>query len=361
MPSPVPTPVAAALGLVPTVLGGVRRLPGKAVQLPVYAVSHALTSIGTVRQGYDDLAERGERLIARLRGTSFDELEDSFEDRLKGTPLAKPYDRVEDALEDAGESVTRLVRKSTGKARSAAGTATRSVGEGLDKAADTAEGAADKAAAAPAAKAEKPKKAAKKAGAKASKAAEKAADATAKAADQVEAKAADVEGKAEATVEAPAVPDAEAPKGEPTPAATQPDHAKVDTAAAPDVVDTVEQVSEKVGGEVLAHDELPLPDYDHLTLGSLRGRMRSLDLPQLVQIRDYEKAHADRLPIVTMLDNRIAKLANDPTAPLSGGGQAPEEKASARGGSKVDPQTADPAASNPTVAFGGLGGAGKPS
>jgi hypothetical protein len=28
MPSLVPTPVAAAIGLVPTVLGGVRRLPG---------------------------------------------------------------------------------------------------------------------------------------------------------------------------------------------------------------------------------------------------------------------------------------------------------------------------------------------
>ena len=65
------------------------------------------------------------------------------------------------------------------------------------------------------------------------------------------------------------------------------------------------------GDEVLAHDDLPLPDYDHMTLGSLRGRMRSLSVDQLVQIRAYEKAHADRLPIVTMLDNRIAKLAED--------------------------------------------------
>jgi hypothetical protein len=43
--------------------------------------------------------------------------------------------------------------------------------------------------------------------------------------------------------------------------------------------------------------------------------MRSLTVEQLVQIRDYEKAHADRLPIVTMLDNRIAKLASDASAP----------------------------------------------
>jgi hypothetical protein len=117
-------------------------------------------------------------------------------------------------------------------------------------------------------------------------------------------------------------------------------------------------VSATIGGEVVAHDELPLPDYDHLTLGSLRGRMRSLDLPQLVQIRDYEKAHANRLPIVTMLDNRIAKLANDPTAQLSGGGAAGSDQGGkAKGGSKVSPTTADDAASNPTIAFGGLGSA----
>lgn len=298
MPSPVPTPVAAALGLVPTVLDGVRSLPGKAVQLPVYAVSHALTSIGTVRQGYDDLAERGERLIAKLRGTSFDELEDRFEDRLQGTPLARPYDRIEDGLEDAAETVTQLVRSGTGKA--------------------------EKAVAKPA------KKAAKKA--------------------------------AEKPVQLDLdVPEAEAPKGEPTPSAPKVEAVKVETAASSEVVEKVEEVSATVGGEVVSHDELPLPDYDHLTLGSLRGRMRSLDLPQLIQIRDYEKAHANRLPIVTMLDNRIAKLATDPTTPLSGGGQTPEEKAAPAGGSKVSPQTADPGASNPTVAFGGLGGASKPS
>ncbi|TBR17511.1 MAG: hypothetical protein EPO57_09070 [Chitinophagaceae bacterium] len=306
MPSPVPTPVAAALGLVPTVLDGVRNLPGKAVQLPVYAVSHALTSIGTVRQGYDDLAERGERLIAKLRGTSFDELEDRVEDRLQGTPLARPYDVIEDGLEDAAETVTQLVRSGTAKARKA-------VAPVQQPPASTA-----------------------------------ARKATRKVAEK----------PAQLDLDVPA---AEAPKGEPTPPAPKVEAVKVETAASPEVVEKVEEVSATVGGEVVSHDELPLPDYDHLTLGSLRGRMRSLDLPQLIQIRDYEKAHANRLPIVTMLDNRIAKLATDPTTPLSGGGQTPEEKAAPAGGSKVSPQTADRGASNPTVAFGGLGGASKPS
>jgi len=61
-------------------------------------------------------------------------------------------------------------------------------------------------------------------------------------------------------------------------------------------------------GADLDHGDLPLADFDHLTLGSLRGRLRRLSMPELVQLRDYELAHASRLPIVTMLDNRIAKL-----------------------------------------------------
>ena len=112
-------------------------------------------------------------------------------------------------------------------------------------------------------------------------------------------------------------------------------------------------MSATVGGEVLPHDQLPLPDYDHMTLGSLRGRMRSLDLPQLVQVRDYEKAHADRLPIVTMLDNRIAKLAADPTAPLSGSAPAdaagaPDRPRPAGGGSRVQPATTGPKQNPPS-------------
>ena len=61
-------------------------------------------------------------------------------------------------------------------------------------------------------------------------------------------------------------------------------------------------------GSSLGHEELPLPDYDHLTLPALRARLTRLDLTSLVQLRDYEKAHANRLPVVTMLDNRIAKV-----------------------------------------------------
>ena len=177
---PIPTPVAAALGIVPTLLDGARRIPGKAVVLPVLAVSIALNTLETVKKEYDELAERGERLVTRLLGGSSDE----------------PADRVEDAV-------------------AAPGTALQ----------------------------------------------------------------------------------------------------KVTTAASPEVVATVEAVAASVTApEVTAHSQLPLPDYDHMTLGSLRGRLRSLTVSELVQVRDYEKDHGHRLPVITLLDHRIAKLAHDAAA-----------------------------------------------
>jgi len=217
---------------VPAVLEGARRIPAK---LPMLAVSPALMAVETAKREYDGLADRGEKLVARLRGTSFDEVEDKVEDALKRTPLAKPYDAVEDALEDATAKVSAL----------------------LDR------GAARR-------------------------------------------------------------PAAEAPKGEPTPAAPTGTPEKVDTAATAEVVETVEAVSSAVTApEVTDHGDLPLPDYDHMTLGSLRGRLRSLTVEQLVQVRDYEKGHGNRLPVVTLLDNRIAKLATDAATEPSPGGEPP--------------------------------------
>lgn len=261
MPSPVPTPVAAAIGSVPVVVAHARRLPGKAVQLPVIAVSSVLTAIDTVRQEYEDLADRGERVIARLRGTSLDDLEDTVEDAVAATPFAGAYDAVEDALEVARTKAGEVGREAAGRA-----------GRVGEQAAQTAE---------------------------------RVADAQAQ------------------TVERPGerLADAQASKGAATPKATEPDTTRVDSAATAEVVGMADAVSAFSGApDVGSHSELPLADYDHMTLGSLRGRLRSLNVAQLVQLRDYEKAHADRLPVVTMLDNRIAKLATDAAATPSPGG-----------------------------------------
>jgi hypothetical protein len=80
--------------------------------------------------------------------------------------------------------------------------------------------------------------------------------------------------------------------------------------------DAVEQaLTEVTPGAELNHDELPLADYDHLTLGSLRARLPKLDAVELTQLLDYERAHANRLPVVVMMENRLRKLGATAAVP----------------------------------------------
>ena len=53
---------------------------------------------------------------------------------------------------------------------------------------------------------------------------------------------------------------------------------------------------------------LPVPNYDDLSLASLRGRLRNLDQAQLRVLADYERAHAGREAVAAMFERRIAKL-----------------------------------------------------
>src|SRR3954468_5306226 len=55
-------------------------------------------------------------------------------------------------------------------------------------------------------------------------------------------------------------------------------------------------------------DDLPIEDYDHVTIGSLRARLARLDAIELATIIDYERAHAARANVLTMLENRITKV-----------------------------------------------------
>lgn len=90
----------------------------------------------------------------------------------------------------------------------------------------------------------------------------------------------------------------------------KPPEAAVEVGAPGAVADVVEKVTEQVHVEEpeSVHD-LPIPDFDEVSLGSLRARLRSLSLEDLVVLREWEKAHAHRLPVVTLLDNRIAKVS----------------------------------------------------
>jgi hypothetical protein len=97
------------------------------------------------------------------------------------------------------------------------------------------------------------------------------------------------------------------------------------------------------------HDTLPLPDYDHLPLGGLTTRIRTLDATGVQTLLEYEKAHGNRLPVVTVLENRLTSLHEG--AQPSGGdpmAAAVDDPMPAAGGSKVSGATTGPAMNPPS-------------
>lgn len=82
------------------------------------------------------------------------------------------------------------------------------------------------------------------------------------------------------------------------------------------------------------HDELPLPDFDHILVGHLPARIAGLEAEDVQALLDYEKAHARRLPIQLVLQRRIEALKKG-AKPAEGGGGGAEGGGSVGGGSKV--------------------------
>jgi len=54
--------------------------------------------------------------------------------------------------------------------------------------------------------------------------------------------------------------------------------------------------------------DIPLPNYDQLPVASLRARLRNLDVAQVKQLAEYERAHAGRADVIAMFERRMAKL-----------------------------------------------------
>ncbi len=54
--------------------------------------------------------------------------------------------------------------------------------------------------------------------------------------------------------------------------------------------------------------ELPVANYDSLSLASVRARLRLLDRDQVAVLLDYERTGARRSEFLTMFERRIAKL-----------------------------------------------------
>lgn len=59
----------------------------------------------------------------------------------------------------------------------------------------------------------------------------------------------------------------------------------------------------------MAAEELPLPGYDELPVGSLEARVRTLDAEGVRRLVEYEKAHADRPAVMQILGRRAAELS----------------------------------------------------
>ncbi|MDT0386619.1 hypothetical protein [Streptomyces sp. DSM 41921] len=89
-----------------------------------------------------------------------------------------------------------------------------------------------------------------------------------------------------------------------------------------------------------ARTTLPLPDYDHLPIGGLESRVRSLSADEVEALLAYERSHADRLPVTELLGSRLEQLRAG-AEPTSGDPNAlrPETGHGGRGGSRVTPAT----------------------
>lgn len=83
-------------------------------------------------------------------------------------------------------------------------------------------------------------------------------------------------------------------------------------------------------------EEFPLPDYDHLSTGSLQHMIRSLGQPELTRVLDYEQAHNNRPQVVEAMNQRLDELQNG-AEPAPGEHRA--EPAEARDTAKGSPVT----------------------
>ena len=105
-----------------------------------------------------------------------------------------------------------------------------------------------------------------------------------------------------------AAPPAAAPPAAVPPAAVPP--AAVPPAPEPPAPEAV-SVPDAGSGAGPAPADPPLPGYDELSLPSLRARLRVLDAATIQAMLAYERAHAGREPVITMLERRLAKIAAD--------------------------------------------------
>ncbi|MGE2833355.1 hypothetical protein [Mycobacterium sp. SMC-4] len=85
--------------------------------------------------------------------------------------------------------------------------------------------------------------------------------------------------------------------------------------------------------------ELPIPDYDQLSIGNLQHRIRSLTEEQLTTVLTHEAGHAARVPVLEILEARLRELEGG-AEPSGGDPRRAPGVQSTPGGSPVQESTA---------------------
>ena len=87
------------------------------------------------------------------------------------------------------------------------------------------------------------------------------------------------------------------PAGAPTPAAAHAEAAAL-----------LSEISPDAAKATASHNDLPVKNWDGLTIAAIRQRTRSLPDQDILTLLAYERAHASRPAVILNLENRLAKL-----------------------------------------------------
>lgn len=93
--------------------------------------------------------------------------------------------------------------------------------------------------------------------------------------------------------------------------------------------------------------ELPLSDYDHLPASSLQHRIRSLSSDQVQQLIDYENEHAQRVPVLETLRQRLRQLAEGEVPSEGSHDVRPEQPPAPEGEAPVSENSMGPPSNPP--------------
>jgi hypothetical protein len=99
------------------------------------------------------------------------------------------------------------------------------------------------------------------------------------------------------------------------------------------------RLDEEADAFMAQSNDLPLPDYDQMSLGDLRHRIRSLDEDSLAAVLVHEAGHAARVPVLEILEARQRELEAG-AEPSSGDPRRAPGVEGPSGGSPVQESTA---------------------